>query len=159
MWCRWLPVPSLYFPGGVNMNDWMPLFEPVPLEVPGPLIIAGSRWFEPAEAKTLVYAAVSACGWPRELFTEVVSGKARGIDTAGEDWAKENGLGVAPFPADWDRDGNAAGSIRNGEMARYGARLIAIPHPERLSNGTHDMIRKMRALHKPVFIYKLGATT
>lgn len=139
------------------MSERMPLFEPPELEVPGPLIIAGSRAFEPEEAKALVYAAVAACGWPRELFTEVVSGKARGIDAAGEIWAEENGLGVASFPANWDLHGLVAGSIRNGDMARYGARLIAIPHSERPSSGTRDMIRQMRRLKKPVFVYPPGA--
>jgi predicted Rossmann fold nucleotide-binding protein DprA/Smf involved in DNA uptake len=33
--------------------------------------------------------------------TEVVSGGARGVDTLGERWARENGIPIKIFPADW----------------------------------------------------------
>ena len=35
------------------------------------------------------------------LITEVVSGKAPGVDSLGEQWAALHSLPVAPFPADW----------------------------------------------------------
>ena len=50
---------------------------------------------------------------------EIVCGKARGADTLGECYAKELGLPIAYFPADWDQFGKAAGYIRNKEMAKY----------------------------------------
>lgn len=52
-------------------------------------------------------------------ITEVVSGRARGADTCGEEWARKRGLPVTPFPANWKLHGRAAGPIRNEEMARY----------------------------------------
>ncbi len=50
---------------------------------------------------------------------EVVSGKARGADSLGERWAKENNIKISEFPADWDKFGKSAGYIRNKEMAAY----------------------------------------
>lgn len=49
--------------------------------------------------------------------SEVVCGKAKGIDTLGEMWAKQRSIPVAEFPANWERHGRAAGPIRNAEMA------------------------------------------
>ncbi len=51
---------------------------------------------------------------------EVVSGKARGADKLGEDWAKVNKLVVHPFIPDWNgplRKG--AGYKRNEDMAKF----------------------------------------
>jgi hypothetical protein len=80
-------------------------------------------------------------------ITEVVCGKAEGADTGGEEWAKKAGVPVKPFPADWDRYYNAAGPIRNGEMANYADALIAFPG----HTGTADMVCKMTRRFKPIF--------
>lgn len=73
--------------------------------------------------------------------TEVVSGCQRGGDQAGEIAAKQLGLTVKLFPADWDRYGYAAGPIRNRQMAKYADACIALPG----GNGTNDMIEQARA--------------
>lgn len=73
---------------------------------------------------------------------EIVSGKARGADTLGEQYAKENGYDIKPFPADWNQHGYAAGPIRNGEMARYATHLIAFWDGK--STGTANMIDQAR---------------
>lgn len=74
------------------------------------------------------------------FITEVVSGCAPGADTLGEEWAKENGKSVKRFPADWKRYKNAAGPIRNKQMADYADALVAFLHPD--SRGTKDMIKQ-----------------
>lgn len=73
--------------------------------------------------------------------TEVVSGCQRGGDQSGEMAAKQLGIPVKPFPADWDRYGYAAGPIRNKQMAKYANACIALPG----GNGTNDMIEQARA--------------
>lgn len=53
------------------------------------VIIAGSRHYAPIEAYQLVQEAIAAAGLSGKI-TEVVSGCCRGIDYAGEFWARKN---------------------------------------------------------------------
>ena len=73
---------------------------------------------------------------------EIVSGKARGVDTLGENYAKEKGYPIAEFPADWNKYKLAAGPIRNGQMADYADACIAFLASH--SRGTKDMIRQAK---------------
>lgn len=77
-----------------------------------------------------------------------------GADRYADDWGRaEPGIEVRPFEADWDRLGNAAGPLRNGEMIRAALRLLppdqilglAFPGPR--SRGTWDCVKKMRDAH------------
>jgi Protein of unknown function (DUF2493). len=86
-----------------------------------------------------VGAILEAVPWPVD---EVVSGTARGADTAGEAWAEHHGVPVERFPADWDEHGKSAGPIRNQEMADYADAVVAIWDGK--SSGTHNMIRTGR---------------
>jgi YspA, cpYpsA-related SLOG family len=128
------------------------------------VIIAGSRSITKAD----IGAIVRASGFE---ITEVVCGKAPGIDTLGEQWARANGIHVEPFPAIWDdlshpdaviryrRDGTPydakAGHRRNEKMAEYADALIAIPAAKG-SPGTWDMVRRARAHGLPVYIYRMS---
>jgi hypothetical protein len=111
------------------------------------VIIAGSRSINDIE---LVKYAVLESGFD---ITEVVSGRARGVDTLGEIWARENNISLAYFPADWKKYGRAAGPIRNAEMAKYGEALIAIM--ESGSKGTANMVKNAKALGLEIFILHL----
>ena len=78
---------------------------------------------------------------------EIVSGHARGVDTLGEDFAKECGIKLTLFPADWDKYGKSAGYRRNAEMAKYavenkdsGAIGVLIAFWDGKSKGTKSMI-------------------
>jgi len=108
------------------------------------VIIAGSRDFNDYEA---LVAAIKKSGFE---ITEVVSGKAKGVDALGEKWAKNYGVPVTGFSANWKKYGRSAGPIRNKEMAEYGEALIAI----RCNNsiGTTNMIHQMKKLNKNVFV-------
>lgn len=81
---------------------------------------------------------------------EVVSGKAKGADSLGELYARENEFPIHEFPADWNMHGKAAGPIRNEEMGNFGDALIAFWDGK--SRGTKHMIDYMRSLGKPVRI-------
>lgn len=50
---------------------------------------------------------------------EVISGGAQGADILGEWFAKQYGLYCKVMLADWDKNGNEAGLIRNKEMVDY----------------------------------------
>ena len=84
---------------------------------------------------------------------EVVCGMARGVDRMGRRWAIENGIPIKEFPANWGEYGNAAGPIRNGEMADYADALIAIWDGQ--SRGTADMISRMKIAEKPVWVQEV----
>lgn len=74
----------------------------------------------------------------RDCRVIIVSGTARGADRLGEQYANERGYQVERYPADWDRDGNSAGPIRNAKMAENADALIAFWDGE--SRGTYNMI-------------------
>jgi len=114
------------------------------------VIIAGGRDFT---NYALVETAVKVSGFE---ITQVVSGKAKGVDTLGEVWALANNIPVEAFPADWDQHGRAAGPIRNREMAEYADALIAIWDGE--SKGTANMIQQARNKQLDVFIYLVKDT-
>lgn len=49
----------------------------------------------------------------------IVSGGAKGADFLAEKYAKEKGYVLKVFRADWDKNGKAAGYIRNEEMHKF----------------------------------------
>ena len=82
-------------------------------------IIAGSRDFnEPEVLLSLMSAYARKYGEP----DEVISGGAKGADTYGESWARRRDIPVKQFLPDWKKYGNAAGPIRNSQMAEYAGR-------------------------------------
>lgn len=101
-------------------------------------IIAGSRSI--TDKSILDEVIEQQVDWE---ISEVVSGGCRGMDTLGEEWADEHDIECTVFEADWDEHGNAAGPIRNGEMAEYADALIAIRDGD--STGTIDMLSKARS--------------
>jgi hypothetical protein len=109
------------------------------------VIIAGGRDFT---SFNIVQDAIKASGFE---ITEVVSGKAKGVDTLGEIYALGANIPVVGFPADWNKNGRAAGPMRNKEMAEYADALIAVW--DGVSKGTANMIMQARRNRLEVFIY------
>lgn len=70
----------------------------------------------------------------------IISGGARGADSLGEKYAKERGLEVKIFPADWEKYGKRAGIIRNKKMAEIANACIAFPNAYSENKGTRNMI-------------------
>lgn len=125
-------------------------------------IIAGSRTITDYG---LICAAIKESGF--NIF-EVVSGKAKGVDSMGERWAKENGILTKEFPAKWNdlthpkallkRNSQGklydarAGFRRNQDMADYATHLIAITTG---SSGTEDMIERAKKENLTIFIKRV----
>ena len=86
----------------------------------------------------------------------IVSGTAKGADRLGERYARERGFLLRRFPADWDKDGNKAGPIRNAKMADNADALIAFW--DGTSRGTAHMIMtaKEKGLATRVINYKIA---
>lgn len=103
--------------------------------------------------------------------TEIVVGRATGVDTDAENWAKMRGLPVSPFHADWDnlhvagaivrrrKDGShynaAAGPQRNTRMAEYADALAVFNGGE----GTADMAAQARARGLRIFDFRTPGAT
>lgn len=107
-------------------------------------IIAGSRRldiFNDHPGIRVVADVVTRSGF---RITEVLSGGAAGIDQAGELWAdcQSPPIPIRIFLPDWDRDGTAAGPIRNREMAENADALVLIWNGA--SKGSENM--KMNAI-------------
>lgn len=56
----------------------------------------------------------------------LIEGGARGADALAGAWAQANAVPHLRWPADWERDGRAAGVMRNRAMARFGKRLTGV---------------------------------
>ena len=86
----------------------------------------------------------------------IVSGTAKGADRLGERYARERGFLLRRFPADWDKDGNKAGPIRNAKMADNADALIAFW--DGTSRGTAHMIMtaKEKGLATRIINYKIA---
>lgn len=82
--------------------------------------------------------------------TIVVSGAAKGVDETAEQAARERGLQVESYPADWSR-GKLAGFQRNSVIVSAADEVVAFWHAR--SNGTFDTITKARKAGKPVRIF------
>ena len=110
------------------------------------VIIAGSRNINSIDS---VKWAVRDSGFE---VTEVISGAAKGVDTAGECWAQSNQIDRTVFHANWHKWGKAAGPKRNERMASYADALIAIPEPG--SKGTKSMIEIAKKAGLKVYIHR-----
>lgn len=124
------------------------------------VIIAGSREIKDFK---LVKEAIKNSGFD---ITTVVSGAAKGVDTLGESWAKENNIPIVRFPAKWKeihvqgaiiKEGpygkynSLAGHWRNEEMAKYAEALIAVQLED--TSGTQNMINQAKKYNLKIFVY------
>lgn len=112
------------------------------------IIIAGSRSIDDYNQ---ILLAVNNSGF---YITEVVSGRARGVDRIGEQYAYKHNLSCAYFPADWKKHGKRAGPIRNAEMAKYADAAVVVWDGK--SSGSANMIENMKRLNKPYYVWKVN---
>jgi hypothetical protein len=87
----------------------------------------------------------------RGMGTIIVSGGARGVDSAAASMAETQGFRVVIHSAEWMRLGKAAGMIRNGLIVADADEIHA--WPSSWSRGTWDTIRKAKASGKPTFVH------
>ena len=74
------------------------------------ILIAGGQGFTD---KAMMQEALSDY---EDKVTCVISGRAKGADTLGEQWGSSVGALTDPYPALWEKYGRAAGPIRNQQM-------------------------------------------
>ena len=110
------------------------------------VLVCGGRDFNDKE---YVYYALDwyAEGRKNHPITTVIHGDARGADTLAGQWATERKLLVIACPAEWDKHGRAAGSMRNLYMLTLNPRIVlAFPG----GYGTEHMKRSALKQRVPV---------
>lgn len=85
-----------------------------------------------------VWHTLDAFGPPE--ITEIISGMATGADTFAAEWARRFLFPLHEFPANWRKDGRAAGPIRNQRMIDEGKPDVVIAFPG--GRGTADMVSR-----------------
>lgn len=118
------------------------------------VIIAGGRDFND-------YALLcSKCDmfFCKKTPSAIISGMARGADSLGVRYAREHGIPVLEFPADWKTLGKRAGILRNLQMLDVADAVVAFWDGQ--SRGTGHMISetKKRGLPLRVVGYKKGGS-
>lgn len=84
----------------------------------------------------------------------VVSGGARGVDSAAEGAADARGLKKSIHPAEWNKYGKSAGYRRNPSIVRDAEVVVAFRDPASRggSKGTQNAIDLANAAGKPVYL-------
>ena len=122
------------------------------------VIIAGSREFTDQTRLNKVCRWIFKTARIPVSGTTIISGTCRGTDKMGEEYAREEGMAVARFPADWSRYGKMAGPRRNGEMARYamkkGCNGVLIAFLRADSRGTKNMIDTALKMKLETYVVK-----
>jgi len=84
--------------------------------------------------------------------TTIVSGGARGVDKTAEETAKQCGLTVIIFHANWDKYGKQAGMIRNADIIKHADKVVAFWDGS--SSGTRNSINRAKKANKPIKIIR-----
>lgn len=103
--------------------------------------IVGSRNFRPLD-KVREYVRLLPS------YTTIVSGGARGVDSAAEMEARVQGMEVIVFLPDWNKHGKKAGFLRNIDIVNAADRVVAFWDGE--SKGTQHSINLAKKAGKPV---------
>jgi len=102
------------------------------------VLVCGGRDFQNAAWLNRTLDSIHA----ETPVSELMQGGAKGADTLARDWAASKGITRWVCRADWERDGKAAGPIRNQRMLEWRPDLvIAFPG----GRGTADMVRRAKA--------------
>ena len=116
------------------------------------VVIAGCRDYNNyTEAKEFIDFCLSDLIKENDIV--IISGCASGADLIGERYAKENGLRVEKYPADWQAYGRSAGPRRNRQMAEASDFVICFWDGK--SKGTKSMIDYAKKYSRPIKIKKL----
>ena len=113
------------------------------------VVVAGCRDYTDYEnAKQFIDFCISNIRKNNEII--IVSGGAKGADMLGERYARENGLKIERYLADWETYGKSAGPRRNMQMAKVCDYVICFWDGK--SKGTKSMLMSAKTFNKPVLI-------
>ena len=86
--------------------------------------------------------------------SKLIHGAAAGADSLANRWAIAREIEVEKYPADWSREGKAAGPIRNERMALACTHLVAFPSA--YGSGTQHAIKCAKRLKRIVQVWHEG---
>lgn len=107
------------------------------------VLIAGSRTITD---KGFITEAIKRSGF---TITELISGKAKGVDITAEELLKDH-VTIIEHPADWEKHGKAAGYIRNTEMLDDNPEAVIIIH-DGFSKGCVHIYTEAKKRNIPVY--------
>lgn len=114
------------------------------------VIIAGSRDFNNFELLTKACDKLLKKYEAKHGRLEIISGGARGADQLGERYAELRNYRVMQMPADWDKHGQAAGYLRNQDMAKQANACVVFYNG--ISSGAKHMIDIARKSKLPLAV-------
>ncbi len=83
-----------------------------------------------------------------EGVSEIVSGGARGVDSAAAAYAKEHGIKLVEFLPDYEKYGRSAPLVRNQQIVDYADEGLAFW--DGVSRGTVHTIKLFKKANKPI---------
>lgn len=96
--------------------------------------------------------AIATCLSSLPKDTVIIHGGAKGADKLAGHFAKQLGMQVEEYPADWNKYGLSAGPIRNRQMLKEGKPDRVIAFQVGKSRGTQHMVDIARRANIPVTV-------
>lgn len=112
--------------------------------------IVGSRTFDDYNA-LVEFIDETIDKYNLEDVDLVVSGAAKGADALGAKFAKDNGIDLLEFPAEWKKYGKSAGFRRNVTIIENCDICFAFWDGE--SHGTQHDLQLCKEMNKPCYVY------
>lgn len=115
------------------------------------LLVCGSRTFDDA---FIVHTLLTGFVHP-DFDLTIIEGGAQGADRIASNWAEARRVAHARYNAEWDKQGKAAGAIRNRKMLEEGKpdMVVAfIDKPLAESKGTADMVSRASVAGLSVYV-------
>lgn len=112
------------------------------------LLICGGRHFSDYETLSDEAEKILSDYSVTYADVEIVSGHCEGADQLGERFAKEHGMSLKIFPAEWKKYGRAAGPIRNKKMVEYISecdRCAVLAFVSKNTKGTNNTLSLAKA--------------
>jgi hypothetical protein len=113
------------------------------------VLVCGSRRFDDRELMEREFDT-----FPPDAV--IIEGEQVGADLMARAIAEERGMAVLPFPAEWNRYGNAAGPIRNQQMLDEGHPDCVSAFPLPGCKGTWNMVNKAKKAGVEVHVVERG---
>lgn len=120
------------------------------------LLVVGSRSFNRLD---ILYTELEKIIAKIDKKIVIVSGGARGTDALAKQYAGIKEYEYIEFPADWQKNGKAAGYIRNEEMHKFISQYsnrMCIAFWDGISNGTKHNFTLAEKYHNALKIIKLN---